>query len=163
MHEYDTTLKLLLQGPAPRSLREVTGVEITAWHNVELPELGDRQVDLLGETAIGELIHIELQSTNDAAMPLRLAEYCLRIYRQFARPPRQVVLFVGKERMRMASELAGPQFSFRYNLVDLRGIDGEALLESDRVGDNVIAIRVSSEGWRHSVGVSPTRARVRTR
>jgi hypothetical protein len=39
MHEYDSTLKLLLQGLAPRSLREVTGASVAQWLNVELPEL----------------------------------------------------------------------------------------------------------------------------
>jgi len=125
MHEYDGTLKLLLERAAPQSLREVTGVEIAGWLNAELPEFGDRQVDLLGETAGGELIHIELQSANDGAMPLRMAEYCLRIYRQFGGFPRQTVLYVGKEKVRMAAELVGPRFSFQYDLVDIRGIDGE--------------------------------------
>ena len=140
MHEYDSTLKLLLERLAPESLREVTGVEVTAWLNAELPELGDRQVDLLGETAAGELIHIELQSTNDNAMAPRMAEYCLRIYRKYQRFPRQTVLYVGKEKPRMAAELAGAQASFRYDLVDIREIEAGRLLASDRVGDNVIAI-----------------------
>ena len=140
MHEYDTTLKLLLQRAAPRSLRELTGTDIASWLNVDLPELGDREVDLLGESRDGELIHIELQSANDRAMPLRMAEYCLRIYRQWERFPRQTVLYVGKDKMRMEAELAGPHVSFRYALVDLREIDGERLVASDQVGDNVIAI-----------------------
>jgi hypothetical protein len=163
MHEYDTTLKLLLQRASPRSLRELAGADIAGWLNVDLPDLGGREVDLLGESREGELIHIELQSANDRAMPLRMAEYCLRIYRQLGRFPRQTVLYVGKEKLRMEAGLAGPQVAFRYALVDLREIDGERLVASDQVGDNVIAIRVSSEGWRHSVGVSPTRAIVRTR
>jgi hypothetical protein len=42
---------------------------------------------LLGETADGSLLHIELQSTNDPAMPLRMAEYCLRVYRMLGKFP----------------------------------------------------------------------------
>ncbi len=140
MHEYDTTLKLLLQGSAERSLRELTGAAIARWLNVELPEIGNRRADLLGETAYGELIHIELQGQNDGAMPLRMAEYCLRIYRKLQKFPRQIVLYVGKGRLRMASELVGPRQSFRYDLIDIRKIDGQALLASGQVGDNVIAI-----------------------
>jgi predicted transposase YdaD len=140
MNEYDTTLKLLLQGRASRSLRELTGVAVTEWLHVELPEIGDRRVDLLGRTGGGGLIHIELQSANDADMPLRMAEYCLRIYRQLRRFPRQIVLYVGRKTMRMEAELAGSQQSFRYSLIDIRKVDGEALLASDQLGDNVIAV-----------------------
>jgi len=96
MRDYDRTLKLLLQGRADRALREVTGAKIARWMNVELPEIGNRQADLLGETRGRRLIHIELQSTNDPGMPLRIAECCLRIYRRSQRFPRQIVLYVGR-------------------------------------------------------------------
>jgi len=124
IHEYDTTLKLLLQGPAQLSLRELTGVAVARWLNVELPELGNRRADLLRETDAGGLVHIEFQGHNDPAMPLRVAEYCLRIYRQLRQFPRQVVLYVGRQRMTMSSEPVGPHLSFRYYLVDLRSVDG---------------------------------------
>jgi predicted transposase/invertase (TIGR01784 family) len=41
------------------------------------------RVDLLGVTEGDALVHIELQSTNDPDMALRMPEYSLRIYRQF--------------------------------------------------------------------------------
>jgi hypothetical protein len=151
MYEYDTTLKLLLQGPAERSLRELTGAAVARWLNIELPEIGNRRADLLGETADGELVHIELQSQNDGAMPLRMAEYCLRIYRHMQRLPRQIVLYVGREAPRMAAELVGPQQSFRYHLMDIREMDGEALAASDRLGDNVIAILTRLRSHRGTV------------
>jgi hypothetical protein len=40
----------------------------------------------------------------------------------------------------MASELRGENVWFRYRAVDIRKLDGERLLESEEVGDNVIAI-----------------------
>jgi len=40
----------------------------------------------------------------------------------------------------MASELRGDDMWFRYRAIDIRELDGERLLESDEVGDNVIAI-----------------------
>jgi len=42
--------------------------------------------------------------------------------------------------MRMESELRGPNLLFQYRLIDIRTLDGDRLLESDEVGDNVIAI-----------------------
>ncbi len=91
MHEYDTALKLLLQSSAASTLRQVTnGLIITNWLEVELPQVQSRRADLLGMTAEGAFLHIELQSSNDSAMPLRMAEYALAIYRKFNRLPKQV-------------------------------------------------------------------------
>src|SRR5262252_5919586 len=81
-----------------------------------------------------------MQSTNDPAMPLRMAEYCLGIYRLFGKLPRQVLVYVGEAPLRMPGELIGPDVSFRYHLADIRDLDGDRLLESADVGDDVTAI-----------------------
>jgi hypothetical protein len=118
---------------------------------VELPKVQNPRLDLLGETAHGGLIHVELQSTNDAAMPLRMAEYCLGVYRLFGRFPQQFVLYVGESKLRMKSKLHGPGVSFEYRLIDIRTLDGARLLESKKVGDNVIAILAGLRDDRRAV------------
>jgi predicted transposase YdaD len=140
MHEIDVVLKLLLQGQAKLALSEIISTPAARWLNVELPEVQNTRVDLLGETADGGLIHVELQSTNDSQMALRMAEYCLRIYRLFGKLPRQILVYVGQERLRMATELTGADLSFRYRALDIRELDGERLAASESVGDNVIAV-----------------------
>lgn len=146
MHEYDVALKLLLQASADSVLRQITGeVHIIRWLNVELPEVRTRRADLLGETADGQLFQLEVQSSNDADMPLRMAEYSLAVYRHFRRFPKQILLYVGEARLRMARSLMGPdpanpEFAFRYTLVDVRDLDGNALLQSAQIEANVFAI-----------------------
>jgi hypothetical protein len=140
MQEYDVALKLLLRGSATLTVRELTGTAVAKWLDVELPKVQNLRVDLLGETIDGGLVHVELQSGHDAAMPLRMAEYCLGVYRLFGRFPRQIVLYVGEPEMRMESELRGADVLFQYRLIDIRTLDGERLLESREVGDNIIAI-----------------------
>jgi hypothetical protein len=89
MQKYDVSLKPLLRGSGAGVLPALTGdVAVERWLDVEMPEVRNTRVDLLGETTDGNLLHIELQSTNDPAMPLRMAEYCLRVYRLFKRFPR---------------------------------------------------------------------------
>jgi predicted transposase YdaD len=125
------------------TMRELTGTTVAKWLNVELPKLQNAQnlrLDLLAETVDGGLVHVELQSSNDAAMPFRMIEYCLGVQRIFGRFPQQILLYVGEARMQMQSKLAGPGLSFEYRQIDIRTLDGERLLESDAVGDNVIAI-----------------------
>jgi predicted transposase YdaD len=111
MHEYDTVLKSLLQDPNNSFFERITGAKIGRWLNVEPPEVTQPRVDLLGETADGQrLLGIELQSANDLRMPLRMAEYSLRVYRLYERFPEQYVLYVGNAAMSMASELKGQRF-----------------------------------------------------
>jgi hypothetical protein len=141
MQEYDVTLKLLLRGSASLTMRELTGATVERWPDAELPKVQNARMDLLGETA-GEkdLVHLELQSGNDGAMPIRMAEYSLSVFRLFGKFPRQVLLYVGDPPLRMETELRGPDVWFRYRAVDIRELDGDRLLESTEVGDNVIAI-----------------------
>src|ERR1700738_206763 len=72
MHEYDVVLKLLLHETADRVLLELAGAPIVQWLNIELPEVQNTRVDLLGVTARGVLIQIEIQTTNDPKMALRM-------------------------------------------------------------------------------------------
>lgn len=105
-----------------------------------MPQVLSSRVDLLGTTSEGDLIHIELQSANDADTALRMAEYALRIYRQFRKFPKQIVLYVGEPKLRMTAELGTADFIFRYGLMDIRELDGASLLASNRIEDNLLAI-----------------------
>jgi hypothetical protein len=94
MQEYDVVLKLLLKGSATLTLLELTGSAIERWLDVELPKVQKAQnlrLDLLGRTVDGDLIHFELQSGNDAAMPFRMIEYSLGVRRHFGQFPRQIL------------------------------------------------------------------------
>jgi hypothetical protein len=94
-----------------------------------------------------ELVHIELQSRNDADFPLRMGEYSFGVAMRYGRLPRQVALYVGAEPLRMKNEIAGPGWMFRYHLVDIRELDDEQLLAREIPGGNVVAIltRLGSE------------------
>jgi len=140
VQEYDRTLKLLFQSAATTTLRELTGTQIVRWLNVEFQKVQSPRVDLLGEGADGELFHIELQSTNDPLMAVRMAEYCLIIFRQYKRLPEQLVVYVGREPMNMVAELRGKRVWFAYDLIDMHELDGDRLLASPEVSDNVIGI-----------------------
>jgi hypothetical protein len=115
------------------------------------PRVQNQRADLLGEIAGGGLVHLELQSANDPAMPLRMAEYCPGVFRLFGQFPRQVLLYVGEPPLQMAGELRGPDVSFRYRVIDIRDLDGDRLLESAEVGDNVIAILARLRDHREAV------------
>jgi hypothetical protein len=141
MHEVDITLKLLLTESLNAILRRMGSDAVVArWLNVELPVVRNQRVDLLVELSNGEILHIELQSTNDPDMPWRMLEYAVAIYRRLGKFPRQLVLYVGNGRMRMGSSIREAGMDFRYDLLDIRDVDGETLLQSDHIADNLLAI-----------------------
>src|ERR1700686_425651 len=109
-----------------------------------------RQSYALGHTG-GGLVHLELQSGNDATMPLRMAEYCPSVFRLHGTFPSQVLLYVGEAPLRMESELRGPDVWFRYRAIDIRSLDGEKLLEGEGVEDYVIAILARLRDHREAI------------
>ncbi len=140
MQEYDIALKALLRASAASVLRQVSGESVSEWLDTETPEVKTSSVDLLGVTTEGHLLHVELQSSNDSTMVLRMAEYCLRIYRQHKKFPKQIVLYIGDAPLRMKASLTGPDLTFRYSLFDIRTLDGSALLASASIQDNLLAV-----------------------
>src|SRR5215475_2618429 len=73
-----------------------TGHRIRAWRNTALSRTREQRVDLLGELANGELLHIELQSTNQPSMAFRMSDYAHAIYAKHGRFPHQLVLYAGR-------------------------------------------------------------------
>ncbi len=158
MHEYDTVLKSLLTDSENSIFQRSTSARHGRWLNVELPDVTQTRVDLLFETIETaadprRLIGMELQSANDPMLPLRMAEYSLRLYRLYKEFPEQYVLYVGTDEMRMPSALTGPNHICRYALHDIRVWDAETLRNSPFPADTVLAILASySERQRRSGG-----------
>ncbi len=139
MHEYDTAFKLTLQH-VDVTFWELLGTTIARWHNIEFPAVRSARADLLGETETGELVHIELQSSNDAAMALRMLQYYVDVLRKFEKYPTQILLYVGDGPANMETALHGPSLDYSYRMVDIRDLDGARLLKSERVDDNIVAL-----------------------
>ena len=151
MQQFDVTLKLLLRAPSGVLLRTLSGGSVVRWLEVETLKVEARRMDLLCRMSDGGLLHLELQSSNDPEMPLRMAEYALAVKRKFGRIPRQIVLYVGRSRLRMTDTLKEGSLDFRYELVDFRKLDGEALLASPDLGDNVLAVLARLNNRRDAV------------
>jgi DNA-binding FrmR family transcriptional regulator len=72
-----------------------------------------------------------------------MAEYLFAIGLRYGRLPRQVALYVGEARLRMKDRVEGSDVLVRFHLVDIRDLDGERLLASTNLGDNVLAVLTS--------------------
>ena len=140
MQQYDLSLKSILTRRAVSLFEHLHCREAVRWLNADLPEVKSRRADLLGETADGALIHLELQSTHDPRMSLRMLEYYLAIHSRFSRFPEQLVLYVGEPPLRMQGGFANPELSFQCRIMDIREVPGEPLLRIASLDDNILSI-----------------------
>lgn len=140
MQRYDAVLKSLLRDSAKVTLRELTGVEIVEWRNVELPEVQNLRADMIGIAADKRMVQLELQSGNDPEMGLRLVLHGVGAYKAYKQFPKQVVLYVGDKRLSMPGKLRLGRLALDYDVFDVRDLDSDKLLVSEWIGDNVIGL-----------------------
>jgi predicted transposase YdaD len=140
-YRFDITLKDLLKDMPAKFLKILTGYENGKFLDIQLPDIHLLVPDLLIELPDGSLVHIEIQSTNDGTMLVRMYLYSAFIFKQYGRLPRQVVLYVGDKPLNMENK-TGP---YSYELLDIRDINCSELLQSEKPEDIVLAILCKSD------------------
>ncbi|MBF0538741.1 MAG: hypothetical protein HQL03_10875 [Nitrospirae bacterium] len=141
MHQqYDITLKDIIKDVPQRFLRLLTGYEADRFIDIQFPDVAVRYVDIAFETADGNIVQLELQSTNDNTMLKRMFLYAGFIYNQYNRLPIQVVLYIGNKPLNMETSMECGLIKYAYKLIDMRNVDGNQLIDSNDPNDNVLAI-----------------------
>ncbi len=138
--EYDVVLKLLFRQSGLGILRELTGSAVARWLDKELPDVRNTRADMLGETKEGQIVHLEFQSDIPKVLGLRMAGYYVEIYRRFDRHPIQVLIYVGRAKLRLNPRFKSPTMDFRFEVVDLSKMDGDSFLNSGLIGDRILAV-----------------------
>ncbi len=141
---FDVTFKALFLRSSGIFVRQLCG-EIVGWQNVEQPTVTNRRADLLARCVDGFLRHIEIQLYNEAAIPFRMAEYYVGFFRLLNEHVIQILLYVGREPLRMPSVFLTPAMRHEYRIVNLREMDGEELLASDDWTDNEWALLTKTD------------------
>jgi hypothetical protein len=116
------------------------GGPVVEWVNVEQPKVTNMRVDLLARLENGTLRHVEVQVKNDPVMARRQAEYYLGFHRLLGEHVEQIVLYMGREPLRMRPVFETPAMRYEFQLLDIREVDGEPLLASEDWGDNILAL-----------------------
>ncbi len=137
---YDVSLKLLFQRSQGVVARTLFGGPVAEWLNVELPKVQNPRPDLLARGKDGTLRHLELEVGNTRHLGRRVAEYYLGFHRRLGAHVEMVVLYVGKRPLRMLGAFTTPSMRFEFRLLDMREFDGEPLLNSEDLGDNMLAL-----------------------
>jgi hypothetical protein len=78
-------------------------------------------------------------------MGRRQAEYYLGFQRLLGEHVEQIVLYIGREPMRLRPLFETPTMRYEFQLLDIREADGESLLASDDWGDNLLALLTQVE------------------
>ena len=162
MQNYDLTLKDLLMDGAPVLLQQMTGGAEVRLMPLEVPVVGGGRLDLFGDLDGNKALHVEIQADNHAAMAVRMLGYLWLALRQ--RPAlqvRQIVLYVGREAMRMPDRLSGPGLHYHFDLIDARRLAAEALLASDHPCDIIMALFATTDDLRARVHQVITRLAAR--
>ena len=106
---------------------------------MELPQVQNPRVDLLARMESGRLTQVELDGFNDMT-PLRMLGYLYGIWSKLGKIPRQVLIYVGDRRLRLRRGHTEEGLNFRYEVIDFRELDGEAMLRRDSVAMNVLSV-----------------------
>lgn len=148
--KYDATIKELFS-EMPALFQLLTGSCVTQLINLEFSTVQQRRADLVAWLANQEILHLELQSDNDNQMLWRELEYGLLILKKYDKMPIQVVLYLGKESSNFITKIHYPNLQFSYQLVDIKEVNSEHLLESEAIGDNLLALLGKLEDKRSAV------------
>ncbi|MBF0321017.1 MAG: hypothetical protein HQL01_14555 [Nitrospirae bacterium] len=144
--QYDTILKEILKDVVDTLISKVLGLKIVRSTAIEakLQITNEREADfiLLVEFEDGSksILHIEFQATNYSAMIYRELQYWTFITIIHGIHPMQYVFYIGNEPLTMKDSLSTETTSHKYNLIDMRTVDCEKFLYSNKPEEVIVSI-----------------------
>jgi len=99
-----------------------------------------RRADIVAIVNNSFVLHLEVQNNNDKTMPYRMLRYWLDIKKDIRLPVKQYVIYIGKEKLSMKSNLLEDNVNYYYNLIDMKNIDCDLFLKEDTPDALVLAI-----------------------
>ena len=86
------------------------------------------------------ILHIEFQTSDEADMVYRMAEYNAILLRKYKLPVRQFVIFLGEGKPKMITSLPEPEVISGFQLTNLKTYNYRSLLVSDIPEEIILAI-----------------------
>ena len=145
-NQYDKIFKENIEAVIPSLMQNVLG--ITAVSMEELPDdvqhTKERKPDVLKKVTDNQgntfVLQIEFQVANEPTMVYRMLEYYVMLSRKYELPVHQYAIYLGTSKVRMASELHSINLTFKYNLLEIKAIDYNLFLKSNKPEEIVLAI-----------------------
>ncbi len=139
MPSKDITLKDIFEEVPHRLSKILSPAPIKELLPTSLPST-ELRVDFLAKLEDESILHMEFQSFNDTNMPWRMLRYYTAIAEKYqTHNIKQLVVYVGNEKLRMKPSLKIKNLVFKYEILDIRQIDCRVLLESPDPMDRLLA------------------------
>lgn len=138
--DVDILLKDILKKPPKKFVYMLSGKYPVKLLDTELPYITNRKADFVIELEDSSILHIEFQSYNDSNMADRMFDYNFLIYKKTGNPKiKQFCIYVGNDNLKMADRIEFEDFTYTYNLIDMRDINCMDLVMSDTIEDKLLA------------------------
>ena len=111
----------------------------------EQERVEDRRADLVVKLKLKNnqifILHIEIQSSNDYKMPLRMMRYYTDIALAYPKLPiKQYVIYIGQQPLKMNGFVQELGWKYCYQLIDMKDVDCETLITRNNPDALVLAI-----------------------
>ena len=149
MGQKDIISKEILKNIARDISKHILHIEIKEDMEIidkEFTRIEARNSDLLYKNG-DEVVHIEIQNDNHAQMHLRMHRYysdILFLYEDYKIS--QYMVYIGKPKCNMKSEIKRDKIDYSYDIIDIRDIPCESFLYSDDPSALVLAMLCDFEG-----------------
>lgn len=140
---YDATLKKLFRRPPDRLLAYALGAPVVIRRALPTEQIVIEKVhpDLLLETEDGRILHVELQGYPKGNFACRNLIYYALVLRDYNRPPKQIVFWVGDGKVGVQDGLSHePDLTYHYHVINVRKMDPAFLLEGSDPSEWVFAV-----------------------
>ena len=141
LKRFDLILKEIISRAASKIIWLATGRKVEGklkMFPAEIRLAKSFYTDILFEIG-GEIFQIEIQAQKDKTMPERMFKYYYAIVEKYKKEPTQIVLFVGKGKP-PPSELKTPKLTLRYEVLDMKRIDQDVFIKSQKPEEVVAAV-----------------------
>ncbi len=117
----------------------------------EQQQIEERRADLVVKLKLKNnqsfILHIEIQSSNDSKMPLRMMRYYTDIALANPKLPiKQYVIYIGQKPLTMNNFIKEPDWNYCYQLIDMKDVDCQTLMARNNPDALVLAILCDFKG-----------------
>ncbi len=126
---------------------KITNVEFV---DKELKRVEKREADIVAKCQMEskeQILHLEIQNSNDKTMPRRMLRYYSDIKMEFEHlDVKQYIIYIGKAKLSMSETIVDKNLNFSYTIIDMHTIDCEELIALDTPDALVLSILCDFKG-----------------
>lgn len=125
----------------------ITNIEFV---DKELKRVEKREADIVAKCqmdGVEQILHLEIQNSNDKTMPRRMLRYYNDIKMEFEHlEVSQYIIYIGKAKLSMSDGVVDTKLNYSYIIIDMHTIDCKELIALDTPDALVLSILCDFKG-----------------